>query len=292
MTASTKPKTPSMTMSVKPGVDETLIQSFCKRASRLTLSQVVDKVSVNENLASTRRRHFAIDISFYPKEEYREEYDVGSTEILSAFSIKFPQILKREIQLELKKLQADMKSHLTEIGHGRTEGQAGAADEDDEEGNVEVRVVDDNASEMGDGDADDEKRGRQSKQLATYESDDDEEAPPGEFDDAAIEAELEDSEDGVNGTSDAMDGDVSSNRNERAQADEVAEVRKNFFANIKSATSFNFSGAGVIFELEVCCFVLCVRKTIKTDVVIVRCRHAQVTSGWYCRESLPKNDCS
>ena len=193
MTASTKPKTPSMTMRVNPGVDEKLIQSFCKRASRLSLSQVVDKVLVNENLTSTRRRHFTVNISFYPKEEYRGEYDVEPVEILQSFSTKFPLLLRREIQVELKKLQADIKSHLAEIGLGRGEPRAREAGEDDDAGDA-ASVLNDAESEVGDGDADDEKRQRQTKEIETYGSDD-EETPPREFDDAAIEAELEDSGD-------------------------------------------------------------------------------------------------
>lgn len=240
-------------MRVKAGVAEEDVLAFCKRASRLTLSQIVDKVEVNEQLASTRRRQFAVSISFYPKDEYREEYDVEPSEVLASFNTKFPQILKKEIQIELKKLQADLKA-LSDVGRGRAETRAEGAVGEDEDANAEATVVDDNMSEVGDGDADDEKRARQSKQQATYDSDsDDEDVPPKEFDDAALEAEYAEtgSDAGAEKNDNAMDVDASLDSSSRALDEQFIEVRKNFFSNLKSATIFSFTDDGVRFELEV-----------------------------------------
>lgn len=246
-----QPKTPSMTMRVQPGVAEEDVLAFCKRASRLTLSQIVDKVEVNEQLASTRRRQFTVNISFYPKDEYREEYDVEPSEVLASFNTKFPQILKKEIQMELKKLQADLKA-LSDVGRGRAETYAGGAGEED--GDANAAAVDDNMSEVGDGDADDEKRARQSKQQATYDSDsDDEDAPPKEFDDAALEAEYAEigSNVGLEKSDNAMDVDDFLDSSSRVLEEQSIAVRKNFFSNLKMATIFNFTDGGVRFELEV-----------------------------------------
>jgi hypothetical protein len=93
----------------------------------------------------------------------------------------------------LKKLDADMKSQISQLGIGKKvssrvlkEGvmkmmKAREGERDDEES-------------VGDGDAEDEKRARQKKQQATYESDsEDEEAEDIiEYDDDAIEAEYAD----------------------------------------------------------------------------------------------------
>lgn len=244
MTASQKPKTPSMSLPLLDNVQEDVVQAFCKHANRLTLSQITDNVQVNELLASTRRRQFKVSISFYPKEEYREEYDVEGSEILSAFSIKFPQILRREIQMELKKLQADIKA-LSDVGvaTGREENPTSA--EDGDEDAVADPVPADDVSEVGDGDADDEKRARQSKQQATYESDDDDDSMGGEFDKAAIEAEFASD----NGDSDSEDV-IMEDQSEDLEA-QIVEVRKNFIANMRVATNFSFSESGVTFELEV-----------------------------------------
>ncbi|KAG1816996.1 hypothetical protein EV424DRAFT_1348051 [Suillus variegatus] len=69
MTASQKPKTPSMTMEVAHGVSQLDIDIFCKQASKLTLSQLVDNVTVKEHLtvqSDARRTEFVIEIVFFP----------------------------------------------------------------------------------------------------------------------------------------------------------------------------------------------------------------------------------
>ncbi len=45
------------------------------------------------------------------------------TEILGVFAARFPLALKKEIAMELKKLQADLKSHLSDLGKGRAEAR-------------------------------------------------------------------------------------------------------------------------------------------------------------------------
>ncbi len=245
MTASTKPKTPSMTMSVQPGYTENDIQAFCKRASRLSLSQVVDKVLVNEQLAKTRRRQFTVSIHFYPKEEYREEYGVTPTEILGVFAARFPLALKKEIAMELKKLQADLKSHLSELGKGRAEARpSGDAGDEDDVGEVAA----DADSEHGDGDAGDAKRARQGKEMTTYESDDDDSGPLGEYDDAAIEAEHENSSDDEYSDEGVDDEEI----REKTVAELVGKVREDFFTNLKAGSAFSFNEREATFDLEVC----------------------------------------
>jgi hypothetical protein len=99
MTASQKPKTPSMTMTVRQGVSPESIDLFCKRANRVTLSQIVENVVVQESLwaeGEARRIRFIVDINFYPKEEYQEEHDLKPSEILAAFLYRFPVALKKK----------------------------------------------------------------------------------------------------------------------------------------------------------------------------------------------------
>ncbi|TFY66559.1 hypothetical protein EVG20_g4537, partial [Dentipellis fragilis] len=122
MTASTKPKTPSMTMTVTEGNTEEEIDTFCRRGSRLSLSQVVDTVQVTERLVvegQARSKHFTINLTFFPEEEYKAEYSVETEEVLAAFSTRFPMLLKKEIQVEMKKLDADLKGQIAEIGKGK-----------------------------------------------------------------------------------------------------------------------------------------------------------------------------
>ena len=257
MTASRKPKTPSMSMVVRKGVSLKDIDTFCKRAGRLTLSQVVDKVTVKETLASnggSRTKDFSIELNFYPKQDYQAEYDIKPSEILSAFGTKFPLILKREIQNELKKFEQDMKAQMAEIGKGKTvrervagEADAEAGDEDFEEGRTGHGGRDeDEASEVGDGDATATKRQRQSKEQATYDDDEDDDDAMEQYDDDAIEAayaSARESEDEDMSADDDVDAeDLSA---------QIEVVEQNFLQNFSYTKSFSFHESGCTIELQV-----------------------------------------
>ena len=141
MTASTKPKTPSMTLPVLANVDLGVVEGFCKRASRLSLSQVVDKVVVNERLTQSRHRMFTVSIHFYPMSECEEEYDVTASEILAAFGTEFPLVLKKNLILEMKRLQADIRTQMADVGKGKGSDESGRdenGDDDDAEVNGEA----------------------------------------------------------------------------------------------------------------------------------------------------------
>ena len=55
-------------------------------------------------------------INFFPEEEYWAEYDIMLAEIKKSFGIQFTQVMK-EIQMELKKLDADSKSQISVLGN-------------------------------------------------------------------------------------------------------------------------------------------------------------------------------
>jgi DNA-directed RNA polymerase I subunit RPA1 len=260
MTASQKPKTPSMSMNVREGISQAEIDLFCKRASRVALSHLVEDVVVHEISkveGDARRTVFSIDINFFPEEEYTSEYDLGPLDLLGVFAIRFPLTLRKEIATEMKKLDADLKSQIAELGKGKRsstrEGEDGDAEEEGEEGPRKKRG-DDEESEVGDGDAEDEKRARQKKQQATYESDEDEsedrdEEGEGEFDDVEIEAAYAEGED--------MDVDSDKKKKRRKKKtssldDEISRVSDSFISRLHHATSFNFNPSQCTFELEVC----------------------------------------
>ncbi|KAM5535538.1 hypothetical protein V8D89_010875 [Ganoderma adspersum] len=251
MTASQKPKTPSMTMKVRSGTTPSDITRFCKKASRLSLSHVVDKVTVTEELilkGESRSKEFTINLDFYPRSEYEQEYNVTPFEILAAFGIKFPLIFKKELQLELKKLDADLKSQRAELGKGRAvrdQQDAAAHEEEDGEPTSRRRDDDDEASEIGDGDATASKMQRQRKEQATYEDEDeeDEEDDGGELDDTVIEAAYasppeDETEDSV------MDQDAP------PMSEEHGRVETLFLNNLPSATSFSFRESGCTIGLQ------------------------------------------
>jgi len=252
MTASQKPKTPSMNMMVCSGISHADVDTFCKRASRLTLSQVVDNVSVTETMVITgeaRLRQYTVDFAFFPKEEYESEYDVEPSEILATFAVKFPLILKKEIQLEMRKLDADLKSQITELGKGKKSdtptGNGEVDDVDDDSVPLGKSKGSDNQSEIGDGDAEDSKRARQRIQQATYESDDEGIADDylGDIPDEDVPL---DAEWGV----DETDPDSSRSRSGDLQV-QVQSVAKYFVGNMHQATTFAFNESACTFQIEV-----------------------------------------
>ncbi|KAL1944308.1 hypothetical protein VTO73DRAFT_3493 [Trametes versicolor] len=254
MTASTKPKTPSMTMKVHAGVAAASIDRFCKKASRLALSHIVDKITVKEQLVlkgESRSKEFTIDLAFYPRAEYEQEYDVGPLEILMSFATKFPLLFKKELQVELKKLDADLKSQKAELGKGKTvrehQGAAGDAEEDGDDPRSRKQDDDDDASEVGDGDATTSKHKRQRKEQATYEDEDEEDEDAdegGEMGDLDIEAAYASSSDDDEGSDEDMDQGADS------LAEEHDRVESLFMDNLPSATSFSFRDSGCTIGLQ------------------------------------------
>lgn len=291
MTASRKPKTPSMSMAVRKDVALSDIDTFCKRAGRLTLAQVVDKVTVKETLAangSSRTKDFSIELSFYPREDYQAEYDVQPSEILSSFGTKFSLILKREIQNELKKLDQDIKTQMADIGKGKTvrERPAGEADaeaggEDFEEGRTGRGGRDeDETSEVGDGDATAAKRQRQAKEQATYDEDESEDEAMDQYDDDAIEAAYAsagESDDESASGDDAMDVEDLS--------EQIEAVEQTFMQNFSYTRAFSFRETGCTIDLQVRLDVF-IHRFQKLITTVVPIRYAQASVGWHRGEDL------
>lgn len=261
MTASRVPKTPSMTITIAKGVSVDQADAFARRASRVTLSQVVDKVTVVERLAvnnQARRKQFTIDIVFYPEEEYRAEFEVSPSQLVGAFGTRFPVILKHEIQVEMRKLAADLKSQIAELGKGRPapmgeEGTSAAAVVGEEDADAEEpppRRDDDEDSEVGDGDASREKRHRQKQQQTSYESDEDEdEDKDGDVNFEPLEEGLE-----AEHTSRAVGAAVELEKQPRRRGglkEAVRRAEQAFLENFSNATAFKFTSSGCKIELEV-----------------------------------------
>jgi DNA-directed RNA polymerase I subunit RPA1 len=177
-------------MLISDGVDPSSVGDFCKKASRLVLSQVVDHILIQERLIVTgeiRQTEFTVNIFLFQEAEYREEYGIEPWEILASFGVNFPLLLKKEIASELKKLDANLKRQIAELGKGKkvTNGSHGKDGSEEEGDEMDAEIPsksknDDGESEAGDGDAEDAKRVRQKQEQATYEDDEEE---PEYFDD-------------------------------------------------------------------------------------------------------------
>ncbi|KAF8639898.1 hypothetical protein AX17_001150 [Amanita inopinata Kibby_2008] len=289
MTASQKPKTPSMSMKVKRGVSQQEVDLFCKQASRVALSQLVDDVTVKEKLkveGEARRTQFTVEIKFFPREEYESEYNIEPSEILAAFAVKFPLTLKKETQNEMKRLDADLKNQIADLGKGR---KISANREDEGEGEEDEerprKKNADDESEVEEGNADDEKRARQRKEQATYDSDDENEDDEA-YDEVAIEAAYARDD----GESQAEENAAITTTASRRQLSTVSDM---FHRNLHHAISFDFSDSRCIFKLEFSSdmpkllFVGIVERTCRTTVV----REIPGITDCFCtREDIKGNE--
>jgi DNA-directed RNA polymerase I subunit RPA1 len=144
----------------------------------LNLSHLVEDVTVTEHLRhrnELRVKIFTVKIKFFPWKECQETHHVNSPAIIDAIT-RLAAILKRDITMEYRRLEADLKGQIANIGKGMAANEW-SADEEDSEGNEkEDREV----SEVGDGDADEEKRKAQGQEQTTY---DEEEGDDAEEDD-------------------------------------------------------------------------------------------------------------
>jgi len=234
-------------MKVRYGISPHDISLFCKRASRVTLSQVVDNVTVKEELRAegqARRTQFTVDINFYPRHEYQEEHDLEPVEILAAFGVKFPLTLKKEMLSEMKKLDADLKSQMAQLGQGKkVKPKEGEAIDDGEESSRK-KEDDGEGSEVGDGDADDAKHARQKKQQATYDSDDEGAEEVVAYDDDAIEAEFTEADE-------AADELMAKKTKPLSFKSVVNRTSELFQRHLQHCTSFSCDEARCTFKLEV-----------------------------------------
>src|SRR5258708_19622809 len=95
MTTLRNPKTPTMTLPVAKHASLEEIAAFCKRASRLTLSQVVDFAQVKETivmLKGTRQSAYTVALALFPsnQEEYHLQPSQNFKPIRSSFCFPLP----------------------------------------------------------------------------------------------------------------------------------------------------------------------------------------------------------
>ena len=172
MTASTKPKTPMMSLPIQKGTPAEAVKALCQDASRLKLSHLVDKITVVERITGvgySRHKVFSVTIHFFPRKEYEEEHCFTDIQLLGALKRKFAPALRRAIKNEVHKIDSDFKMQISTIGEGKAIRSRPGGQEGDDELEDDDR---DDDSEVGDGDADADMRRSKRKEQATYDDDD------------------------------------------------------------------------------------------------------------------------
>lgn len=167
MTASSHIKTPQMTLPILKDIDDNQADIFCKSVAKIMLSEIVDKVTVNESIGSSdveSTRAYNIKLNFYTREEYESEYDISQAQLESCITSSFISTLIATIKKAIKK----STTFKTDIGEAvkvkDRDFQTVGAESDDEADNEE-----------GDKDADDDRIASKTKQSVSYDGPDDEE---------------------------------------------------------------------------------------------------------------------
>lgn len=279
MTAASKPKTPMMNMPIRKGIPIEDVKQFCQQGSRLTLSHLVESITVTEKVRvqhDHRNKVFSVQMKIFPRDEYMAHHFITSSQILAAIGSKFAPKLKREINNEFKRLDSDLKIQATGIGKGKAVRSAPGGGEGDDEPESAPRNEEE-GSEIGDGDATTEKRAKQKEQQTTYEDDEEENA---DEEDAAIEA-------GTDSDS-SMDEDESVSQPEEDDIGAAVQVAEELFANSLPLLpgSFSFDDQdGLSFDLEVG-FILFVLEQCSYLKTSVRSTPPKITLDWYLGTSL------
>jgi DNA-directed RNA polymerase I subunit RPA1 len=289
MTASAAIRTPTMKMPVLETVSEQRLGRFVRDSSRLTLSEVVEEVVVEERLlpktrenGNTRRKLYTATLKFYPRSEYEEEYNVTPEQILLGIQRTFVPMIDREILKEQKQNAKAVKTQSADIGraHNASEqnGRGGEGEEGEE--NVQARAGGGRGGDEseGDGDADDAKRASRTKQHTSYESDDEGgEATAAGDGEAAFEAEFasDDGEDegDKSGNEGAADAPPKTSRSYDAVA-RMTAVEEKISETSRYVTDVEFDkkhGTSCKFSLEVKAICVCFnkRKGALTDTYFV-----------------------
>jgi len=252
MTAAVNPKTPMMHLPVHKGTSLLDVERFCQQSSRLTLSHLIEHIVVSEQIRNTndmRKKLFTVNIVFYPKKELMDVHYVTLSQLAVALE-GLAAGLKRDISMEFKRLEADLKAQAANVGKGQTVKDTPDTVEDE---NAVDQPARDEVSEAGDGDAEEEKRESRAKEQTTYDEeegddpdteDEEEGAAP---DAAALEAYVSDEE---IGSQEPMETDQIIGDNWQGPMEEAQSAFALSLPLVPNSFSFD-EKAGLRFDLEV-----------------------------------------
>ncbi len=175
MTASKSISTPHMTLHLIPELDEDGGHRFAKGISKLTMAEVIDKVSVEESIGVgigfARAKIYNVQLDLFPAKEYCETYAVTVADVLRTIEIKFIPLLSTLIKKELKrKGNAKLLKHSPsqpEIGKS-----SGTVQDAPLRAEADLEGGEDDEDDDGDDDATNNKQKQNRTEAISYEAPD------------------------------------------------------------------------------------------------------------------------
>lgn len=167
MTASDKPKKPTMTLFPIAELTAEDCEKFAKSISRLPLSYLIDHTSVEESVGGSfaESRVYKVRLHLYPAAEYTAEYAIKVEDVSKQLEDVFTVLLITAMKKEMKKRKDESSlKDVPEIGKsaGRRKGEEARPEAENEGG-------DSDAEAGGDDDAADAKRKANLDEGVTYE---------------------------------------------------------------------------------------------------------------------------
>ncbi|KAF2487058.1 hypothetical protein BDY17DRAFT_244162 [Neohortaea acidophila] len=165
--------TPTMTLTLNEEIGVEDAKKFAKGISKLSLAEVIDKVTVTERqgkgIAYDEAKMYEVRIDLFPRAEYEKEYAISVEDVVATIEHRFLPILQTATRKEIRK-RGDEKSLKAQVGQsvGTVEQERSRPEGEREGGN-------DDSDDEGDDDATKDKA-KGNKQQAGYEAmeDDDE----------------------------------------------------------------------------------------------------------------------
>jgi len=262
MTASMNIPTPTMTLYLHEEISEEAGRKFAKGISRLSLSEITDKVTVTENTAKgvayDHARIYTIEVDFFPTKEYCEEYAINVNDVTYAIEKKFLPDLQAMIRKQMKKNNDKVKLDDARPDIGKSSGtieQTSGREDAEREGG------DDDSGDEGDDDATKDKA-KANKNQGGYDAPADDEqdiAERGRRDASPLEDEenYEVGEAGessqkrkklVDGVSDGESSDSDSDSDSSSDSSSAPKIKKKSISerimsssSTNDITSFSFS---------------------------------------------------
>ena len=107
MTAAKEIATPTMTLRLGEGTSPEDAKQFAKGISKLSLAEVVDKVTVTERtekgVAYAEAKKYEVRLDFFPKEEYEGTYAITVADVVATIESRLLPVLQAKTRKELKK---------------------------------------------------------------------------------------------------------------------------------------------------------------------------------------------
>ena len=176
MTASKNMSTPSMTLHLIPELSEEAGKKFAKGITKVTLAEVMEKLSIAESVGkgtgSERAKIYDIRLDLFPSKEYQETYGIEVADVLNTIEYKFIPQLITAIKKELRqKVNAGPGASAAQPDVGRSSGKiqdVSSCTETNGEGGLDE-------DDDGDADATNTKQKRNRDEAISYEAPDEEE---------------------------------------------------------------------------------------------------------------------